>query len=284
MRSIILLTLLLVQTCSARAETVPVLGEAAAMNIVNAATTYARAHAAPGGAIAVVDAGGQLIAFARLDGSFPAASDIAIGKARTAAAFRKPTRVLEDLVNKGRVTMTTLAAVTFFTPLKGGVPLTVDAQVVGAIGVSGAASADQDDEIAQAAADAAAAHKTAAVAPVLQIDAAHVAAAFERGDALYDGAGFKVNASRRDGPGEAELHTCDTDIFYIQHGSANLVSGGNLVAPREVAAGELRAHSIKGGTARRIASGEVVIVPRGVPHWFEQVDAPFDYFVVKSTS
>jgi glc operon protein GlcG len=100
--------------------------------------------------VAIVDDGGQLICFARADGSFAAGAEVSIGKARTAAAFRKPTRVFEDAINKGRYAM--LDARPDFTPLQGGVPVVVQGQVVGAIGVSGAASAQQDDEIASAAA------------------------------------------------------------------------------------------------------------------------------------
>lgn len=118
------------------------------------ATEYATAHQAPGGAIAVVDAGGQLVVVQRLDGSFPAAPEVAVGKARTAALFRKPTRDFEDLIKQGRSPMLAVAAVTSFTPLQGGLPLLKDGAVVGAIGVSGASSAGQDEEIAQAGAAA----------------------------------------------------------------------------------------------------------------------------------
>lgn len=122
-----------------------------AESLLDAAQAYAEAQHAPGGAIAVVDAGGHLVALRRLDGSFPAAAAIAIGKARTSALFRRPSRLLEDAVNQGRVAMTTLAAVTDFTPLQGGVPVARDGEIIGAIGVSGAASAAQDEEIATAA-------------------------------------------------------------------------------------------------------------------------------------
>lgn len=135
----------------AAAATQRILTQAEAGRIVEAAMAYAHEHAAPGGAIAIVDGGGNLVQLSRLDGSFPAAAEIAMGKARTAALFRKPTSVFEELVNKGRVTMVTLPSVTPFTPLKGGVPIELDGQIVGAIGVSGAASADQDNEIAEAA-------------------------------------------------------------------------------------------------------------------------------------
>ena len=75
------------------------------------AVAYARAHDAPGGAIAIVDAGGHLLAFERLDGTFAAGAEVSIGKARTSAQFKQRTRVFEELVNNGRTAMTALADV-----------------------------------------------------------------------------------------------------------------------------------------------------------------------------
>ena len=103
------------------------------------------------GAVAVVDDGGNLLYLLRTDNTFPAGSYVAIDKARTAATFRMPTRNLEDAVKNGRVS---LVAVTEMTPLAGGVPIVVDGQVVGAVGVSGAASAQQDEQLALVAAAA----------------------------------------------------------------------------------------------------------------------------------
>src|SRR3989442_3399270 len=80
-----------------------------------------------------------------------AAGRISAGKARTAALFKKPTRAFEEIIGKGR---TAMIALEDFTPLEGGIPLTVDGQIVGAVGVSGAASAQQDEELAVAAAAA----------------------------------------------------------------------------------------------------------------------------------
>lgn len=96
-------------------------------------------------AIAVVDDGGHLVALVRMDGAFTAAARVSTGKARTAAEFRKPTREFEEIINKGRFTMTALPD---FTPLQGGVPIVYDGRTIGAVGVSGAASAKQDDELA----------------------------------------------------------------------------------------------------------------------------------------
>lgn len=122
------------------------LGIDGAQQVMTRAVAYAKAHAAPGGSIAVVDAGGHLLLFERLDGSFPASATVAIEKARTAALFRFESKKLEDAVNGGRTALATVG----YTFLQGGVPVVVNGQVVGAIGVSGAQSADQDREIALA--------------------------------------------------------------------------------------------------------------------------------------
>lgn len=103
-----------------------------------------------GGAVAVVDDGGHLLYLVRIDNTFPAAAVVAVEKARTAAQFRRPTEVFENAIKGGR---TSLVAVDVMTPLEGGVPLTAaDGQVLGAVGVSGAASAAQDNEFAKLAA------------------------------------------------------------------------------------------------------------------------------------
>ncbi len=139
---------------AADVTTVPSLGVDGAKALAAAALRHAREHHAPGAAVAVVDAAGTLVYLERLDGTFANASVVSIGKARTAALFGKPTRVFEDAVNKGRYAMLALPEIAAFTPLMGGVPIEIDGHVAGAIGVSGAASAAQDDEIAGAAASA----------------------------------------------------------------------------------------------------------------------------------
>jgi len=73
-----------------------------AMKVIATAVDYAKKNNAPGAAIAVVDDGGNLIALERLDGTFAAGPNISIGKARTAALFKKPTKVFEDIIAKGR--------------------------------------------------------------------------------------------------------------------------------------------------------------------------------------
>lgn len=118
--------------------------------VAAAAVAEANRLNAPGGAIAIVDDGGHLLYMERLDNTFPAAANIAANKARTAAMFRRPSKVLEDAIVSGRTTLLAVAD----APLQGGVPLVVDGVVVGAIGVSGAASAQQDNDIAIVGADA----------------------------------------------------------------------------------------------------------------------------------
>lgn len=122
-----------------------------AKKVIAAAVAEAKSKSAPGGAIAVVDEGGNLVAVERLDNTFAAGANISIGKARTAVLFKRPTKFFEDVINKGRTAMTTLND---FTPLQGGIPIMVDGQIIGAIGVSGAASAEQDEELAIAGANA----------------------------------------------------------------------------------------------------------------------------------
>jgi glc operon protein GlcG len=121
-----------------------------ANQVLAAAMAKAKERSA-GGAIAVVDGGGALIAFQRIDGTFAAGATVSLGKARTSAIFKKPTKVFEDSINGGR---TALVAVHEMTPLQGGVPIIVDGQVIGAIGVSGAHSQQEDEEIALAGAAA----------------------------------------------------------------------------------------------------------------------------------
>jgi glc operon protein GlcG len=104
-----------------------------------------------GGAIAIVDDGGNLMYLERLDNTFAAGARISIGKARTSALFKKPTAAFEDIIKNGR---TAMVALEDFTPLQGGVPIELDGKVVGAIGVSGAASQQRDEAVAKAGAAA----------------------------------------------------------------------------------------------------------------------------------
>lgn len=98
-------------------------------------------------AITVVDASGALILFQKLDDTQPGSIAISQGKARTAALFKRPTKVLEDMVAAGK---TAFLAVESMLPVQGGLPVVVDGKVIGAVGVSGVTSA-QDEQVAAAA-------------------------------------------------------------------------------------------------------------------------------------
>jgi len=252
----------------------------AAKQAIAAAVAYGKTHGAPGAAIAVVDAGGNLLALERLDGTFAAGSNVSIGKARTAALFKQRTRVFEELVNKGRTAMTALDD---FTPLIGGIPIVIDGQIAGAIGVSGAANAEQDEElaIAGAAAITGAAEPLLSNAPIHEFDAKAVLAAFAKGSPLIENDVYKVHASRRTEPGQVEVHDDETDIIYVVDGSATLVTGGTPVDGRVTSRGQYRAAKLEGGESHDVARGDVLVIPAGVPHWFKEVRGPFLYFTVK---
>ena len=241
------------------------------------AAAVAQAHKNhAGGVIAVVDDGGNLMALERVDGTFAAGANISIGKARTAALFQKPTRAFEEIIAKGR---TAMVALNDFTPLQGGVPISIDGQVVGAVGVSGAASAQQDEELAMTAAAAV----SRGPAAVTFFDSTQVQSAFDKGAVLFNqGESYMVHASRREKPGMAEIHTKDADIVYVLDGTATLVTGGTAVDAKITEPDELRGSSVTGGEAHSLKKGDVIVVPAGVPHWFKEVSNPFLYYVVKA--
>jgi glc operon protein GlcG len=266
-----------------------------AKKAIAAAVDYAKKNNAPGGVIAVVDEGGNLMALERLDGTFAMGATISIGKARTAVLFKKSTRFFEELINKGRTAMT---AVDGFTPLIGGIPIVIDGQVVGGIGVSGAASANQDEELALAGANALTVAsrgepgqpgsspfaKATPTTTATFIDAKRVAAAFAKGQPLLETAGYKVHASRRVEPGQAEIHTLDTDVVYVVDGSATLVTGGKAIDTKEIAPNEIRGTKVEGGEEHHITKGDVIVIPNGVPHQFTAVTGELHYFVCKPTA
>jgi glc operon protein GlcG len=135
---------------SVRAQTINVmtLDQAGAQTVLQAARVSAQQRNAPS-AIAVVDPAGDLLAFQRMDGVRPASADLAIEKARTAARLQRPTEEIEDNINRGRTAFVTAG----IAALRGGVPIRVNGEVVGAVGVAGL-SKETDTGIANAAAAA----------------------------------------------------------------------------------------------------------------------------------
>jgi glc operon protein GlcG len=143
-----ILATVLCWSVGAQTINVMVLDQAGAQTVLQAAREIAQQRNAPS-AIAVVDPAGDLLAFQRMDGVRPASADLAIEKARTAARLQRPTEEIEDSINKGRTAFVTAGIMA----LRGGMPIRVNGEVVGAVGVAGL-SKETDTGIATAAAAA----------------------------------------------------------------------------------------------------------------------------------
>ena len=127
-------------------ETTPYLTLAGAQQLI-AAAEGAAAKNKWNVAVAIVDAGANLLAFQKMDGTQVGSIDVAIGKACTAVKFKRSTKVMEDMIAGGKQAF---LAVDGIVPVQGGLPIESDGVVVGAIGISGLTSA-QDEEVAAAA-------------------------------------------------------------------------------------------------------------------------------------
>src|SRR5918999_458377 len=196
--------------------------------------------------VSAVDAGGALIYLHRPDGAQVASVDVTTDKARTAAIYRRPSKDFEEQASGGRPSALHLARA---VPLQGGEPIVYEGEVIGAVGVSGATSADE--------------HK------------------FREGGLLLDTAGYKIDAGRRVKPGEVEYHERVADVMHVVQGRATVVTGGEICGGGGGAPGELRAPEGEGGTPYELHEGDVLAIPSGVPHQFVDVSDPFLYFVVK---
>jgi glc operon protein GlcG len=120
--------------------------------------------------------------------------------------------------------------------------------------------------------------------PVSYFERRQVEAAFAKGDVLVgegNSRNYMVHASRREGPGQVEIHEQDTDIIHVLSGSATFVTGGALQDGKATGPGEIRGTMLAGGEARTLKQGDVMVVPAGTPHWFKEVKGPLTYYVVK---
>jgi mannose-6-phosphate isomerase-like protein (cupin superfamily) len=116
---------------------------------------------------------------------------------------------------------------------------------------------------------------------VTYIPAAQVAAAFAKGAILVNSGNYMVHASRRDTEGQVEVHIKDADIIYMLEGSTTFITGGTMVGGRTTAPDEIRGSSIQGGETRTLTKGDVIVVPKGTPHWFKEISGTVLYYVVK---
>jgi glc operon protein GlcG len=202
---------------------------------------------------AVVDAGGELVYLWRPDAAQVASVGVATDKARTAAIYRRPSKDFEDQASGGRPSALHLANA---VPLQGGMPLVHDGFVIGAVGVSGASSADEDQELAVLGAAA-----TAMESVARQFSSSDVRTKFETGGLLIEAAPYSVDAGRRSAPGDVERHASTTDVMYAVEGRATVVTNGE--------------------SKHELTPGDVLVVPAGVPHQFIDVSDPFLYLVTK---
>jgi glc operon protein GlcG len=210
---------------------------------------------------AVVDTNGEPIYLWRPDKAQVASVGVATDKARTAAIYRRESRDFEEQVAGGR--RPSALHLARAVPLQGGIPITVDGEVVGAVGVSGATSADEDRELARigvAAAESAAGTRNGHAS---YFSGDEVRAKFASGGLLLEKPGYKIDAGRRSGPGEVEIHDREVDVMHVLQGSATVVTGEDT---------------------HELSEGDVLEIPAGVPHQFTDASDPFLYFVVKVAS
>ncbi len=116
---------------------------------------------------------------------------------------------------------------------------------------------------------------------VTYIPGPQVQDAFRTGAVLLDQGSYMVHASRREKAGEVEVHDKDTDIIYMLEGSTTFVTGGAIVGGKTTAPDEVRGSNVSGGETRLLTKGDVIVVPKGTPHWFKAVSGPVLYYVVK---
>jgi quercetin dioxygenase-like cupin family protein len=119
---------------------------------------------------------------------------------------------------------------------------------------------------------------------VTYIDGKKVAAAFAKGGLLHEwseGAQhYTVRLTRHEKRELAEVHATKTHIFYVLQGTATYVTGGTVVDPKTTTPNEIRGIAIDGGEEHRLSKGDVIIVPKGMPHWTKEVQSPFIAFAV----
>jgi glc operon protein GlcG len=160
-------------------------------------------------------------------------------------------------------------------------PIVHSGHVIGAVGVSGASSAAEDQELSMLAAGAASAARDGEGKAATYFAANSVGAKFATGGLLYDTPGYKIDAGRRTAPGEVEYHEHVADIMHVVSGTATVVTGGQMIAPHTAGPGEMRAAVLEGGTRHELGAGDVLVVPARVPHQFAAVSDPFLYLVAK---
>jgi mannose-6-phosphate isomerase-like protein (cupin superfamily) len=102
-----------------------------------------------------------------------------------------------------------------------------------------------------------------------------------KGGSVATAPNLSITVAHRDAPGMVEVHDKETDTLYVLDGSATIVTGGTMVGGNVTAPGQHRGTDITGGQAQHLVKGDVMVIPAGIPHWFKEVPATIDYYVVK---
>ena len=102
-----------------------------------------------------------------------------------------------------------------------------------------------------------------------------------KGGSVVTAPNLSILMAHRSEPGMVEVHDKETDTIYVLDGAATIVTGGTMVGGSVTAPGQQRGTDIKGGQAQKLAKGDVMVIPAGVPHWFKEVSGSVDYYVVK---
>lgn len=113
------------------------------------------------------------------------------------------------------------------------------------------------------------------------VDHQKVAASLAKGGDLVKAPDLIVLGAHRNGAGQVEVHDRETDVMYVVDGEATIVTGGKMLGGKVTAPGQWRGQEIQGGKAQRLAKGDVMVIPAGVPHWFKEVPQSISYYVVK---
>jgi mannose-6-phosphate isomerase-like protein (cupin superfamily) len=124
---------------------------------------------------------------------------------------------------------------------------------------------------------------TVGVAAAQQAKATYVDAAKVTAGGTFATTGdYSVQMLKRTAAGQVEVHTKETDIFYVVNGEATIVTGGTMVGGKETRPNQQVGTSIDGGETFHLKTGDSITIPAGVPHWFKEVPQSIQYFTVKS--
>ena len=118
-------------------------------------------------------------------------------------------------------------------------------------------------------------------AQVTYVPADKVATAFAEGGRFAAGPDFNSSVLRRNKPGQSEVHSKETDIFYVVDGEATFVTGGTMVGAKETRPNQLLGTGIEGGDVHQLKKGDFIVIPAGVPHWFKEVPKSINYLTIK---